>query len=107
MKFVCKEDTCTSKENIVDVHKVVMKFIGGKLVEQVYCPTCGSLMQVYDDGSKPSLSSIHIGKYSSASKQDKREILKKRSREHFKKHIKPFKDHQMERAMGELKSIGK
>lgn len=54
------------------------------------CPICfGSLEQKQVYFNVP-----YIGKYSSASTEEKREILKKRSKDHFKKNIED-KFHQM------------
>ena len=50
---------------------------------------------------------VNFGQYSSASTEQKREILKQRSHEHFEKKVKERKDYLMNKAIGEMKSLGK
>lgn len=110
MKFVCRNEQC-EKYGVEDEYfSNSYKVIGGKLVSNnAPCPCCGEIREEINPYKDVPLSekNIEIGKYSSASPEDKRAMLKKRSHDHFEKEIKPFKEHQLHETVKQFKETGK
>jgi hypothetical protein len=110
MKFICNNPNC-KKYGVEDEYlSNTYKVIGGKLVSNhAPCPCCGELREEINPNKDIPLSekNIEIGKYSSASPQDRREMLKKRSHDHFEKEIKPFKEHQLHETVKQFKDASK
>lgn len=110
MKFICKNEQC-ERYGIEDEYlSNTYKIIGGKLVSNnAPCPCCGEIREEINPNANIPLSdkNIEIGKYASASKEQKTEMLKKRSHDHFEKKVKPFKEHQMNEAMNQMKKFKK
>lgn len=110
MKFVCRNEQCEKfgieEEYLTNIHKV----INGKLQSNnAPCPCCGEIREEINPYEDIPLSekNIDIAKYSSASPQDKREMLKKRSHDHYEKEIKPFKEHQLHETVKQFKDASK
>lgn len=110
MKFVCINQEC-EKYGIEDEYlSNTYKVIEGKLVSNnAPCPCCGKLREEINPNKDIPLSekNIEIGKYTSASPQDRKEMLKKRSHDHFEKEIKPFKEHQLHESVKQFKEASK
>lgn len=110
MKFICKNEQC-ERYGIEDEYlSNTYKIIGGKLVSNnAPCSCCGEIREEINPNANIPLSekNIEIGKYASASKEQKTEMLKKRSHDHFEKKVKPFKEHQMNEAMNQMKKFKK
>lgn len=110
MKFVCRNEQCERYGVEDEYFSNSYKVIGGKLVSNnAPCPCCGEIREEINPYKDVPLSekNIEIGKYSSASPEDKREMLKKRSHDHFEKEIKPFKEHQLHETVKQFKETGK
>lgn len=110
MKFVCRNEQCERYGVEDEYFSNSYKVIGGKLVSNnAPCPCCGEIREEINPYKDIPLSekNIEIGKYSSASSEDKREMLKKRSHDHFEKEIKPFKEHQLHETIKQFKETGK
>lgn len=110
MKFVCRNEQCERYGVEDEYFSNSYKVIGGKLVSNnAPCPCCGEIREEINPYKDIPLSekNIEIGKYSSASPEDKREMLKKRSHDHFEKEIKPFKEHQLYETVKQFKETGK
>ena len=110
MKFVCRNEQCERYGVEDEYFSNSYKVIGGKLVSNnAPCPCCGEIREEINPYKDSPLSekNIEIGKYSSASPEDKREMLKKRSHDHFEKEIKPFKEHQLHETVKQFKETGK
>lgn len=110
MKFVCRNEQCERYGVEDEYFSNSYKVIGGKLVSNnALCPCCGEIREEINPYKDIPLSekNIEIGKYSSASPEDKREMLKKRSHDHFEKEIKPFKEHQLHETVKQFKETGK
>jgi hypothetical protein len=110
MKFVCRNEQCEKfgieEEYLSNTYKV----INGKLQSNnAPCPCCGQIREEINPNKDIPLSqkNIDIAKYSSASPQDKREMLKKRSHDHYEKEIKPFKEHQLHETVKNFKEASK
>lgn len=110
MKFVCRNEQC-EKYGIEDEYlSNSYKVIGGKLVSNnAPCPCCGEIREEINPYKDIPLSekNIEIGKYTSASPEQRKEMLKKRSHDHFEKEIKPFKEHQLHETVKQFKETGK
>lgn len=110
MKFVCENPECP-KYGIEDEYVTnVFKLIDGHLVSNnAPCPRCGKIRREINPNRDIPLSekNIGIGLYTSASPEQRREMLKKRSHEHFEKKIKPFKEHQLHETVKQFKEASK
>lgn len=107
-KFICQNKDCALYGVEDEYFKNTYKFVDGNLQSNnAKCPKCGSVRTEINPNSDIPLTekNIEIGKYSSASSTDKKEILKKRSHEHYEKEIKPFKEHQLNTAVQQFKSV--
>lgn len=110
MKFVCRNEQCERYGVEDEYFSNSYKVIDGHLVSNnAPCPCCGEIREEINPYKDIPLSekNIEIGKYSSASPEDKREMLKKRSHDHFEKEIKPFKEHQLHETVKQFKETGK
>lgn len=110
MKFVCRNERCEKfgieEEYLSNTYKV----INGKLQSNnAPCPCCGEIREEINPNKDIPLSqkNIYIAKYSSASPEDKRAMLKKRSHDHYEKEIKPFKEHQLHETVKNFKEASK
>ena len=105
MKFICRNSQCHDCGVVYDYPKNTYKMVNGRLLSNnAICPKCGHIRDEVNDGDVD-LKSLSVGKYSSASLDDKRDMLKKRSHDHFNKEIKEYKDHQLNEAMGQFKKL--
>lgn len=109
-KFICDNSTCpkfgVEDEYLTNTYKVV----GEKLQSNhAHCPNCAEIRREVNMNKDIPLSEKHISvaKYSSASKEERTNILKKRSHEHFKKTVQPFKEHQLHEAVKNFKGASK
>lgn len=110
MKFVCRNEQCERYGVEDEYFSNSYKVIDGHLVSNnAPCPCCGEIREEINPYKDVPLSekNIEIGKYSSASPEDKREMLKKRSHDHFEKEIKPFKEHQLHETVKQFKDASK
>jgi len=111
MKYVCKNPDC-KKYNIEEfLITETFRYRDGKLVgEHVVCPICGKEREEVNPGANIPLSekNVSVGMYSSMSMEERREALKKRSKDHFNKEIKERKDsmqNQVQKEWREYKSM--
>ena len=110
MKFICKNENCERYGVEDDYTTVRYKLVDGHLqADCINCPYCGQLREEVNANTNIPLSekNISIGIYSSASPEQRREMLKKRSHEHFEKEIKPFKEHQLHETINKFKKASK
>ena len=106
MKFVCENPECDRCGVICDEYNNTYRMIEGRLVsDKAPCPHCGKMRKEIPNNIPLSEKHINLGSYTMASPEQRREILKKRSHEHFEKEVKPFKEHQLNEAMSQFKSI--
>ena len=105
MKFVCTNTHCADCGVPFEYSRNTYRMIDGRLVSNnAACPKCGELRKEVNDGDVD-LRSMNIGRYSGSSMEDKREILKKRSHDHFNKEIKEYKENQLHEAMNQFKNL--
>lgn len=107
MKCVCKNEECSLFNKERHLTHSTLKFIDGKLRLSDTCEGCGRILEEIKPDEPPTIGNVFIGKYSSGSREQRQEMLKKRAREHFKKEIKPFKDHQRNELVKEFRDISR
>lgn len=104
--FVCNNKEC-GKYGVEDYYSsVTYRLVEGSLQAACLpCPCCGKEREEVNPNSNIPLSkkNIGVGLYSSASKEGKQEMLKKRAHDHFEKEVKPFKEHQLNEAISQMK----
>ena len=106
MKFVCENPDCERFGVVDEEFNNTYKMVDGRLLsDKAPCPVCGKIRKELANNIPLSEKNIYIGRYHMASPEQKREILKKRSHEHYEKEIKPFKEHQLNEAVSQFKSI--
>lgn len=110
MEYICENPNCSEYKKTEFFSSERYIFRNGEFVgEHAICPCCRKERECVDDNAKIPLSEKHTGimLFNSKSKDEKREILRKRSHEHFQKEIKERKDGLMNKAMSEMKNLGK
>ena len=110
MKFICENPDCPKFGVEDEYFKTTFKIVDGHLQStDAPCPKCGQIRKVINPNRDIPLSekNIGIGKYTSASPEQRREMLKKRSHDHFEKEIKPFKEHQLYETVKNFKEASK
>ena len=106
MKFVCENPDCERFGVVDEEFNNTYKMVDGRLLsDKAPCPVCGKIRKELANNVPLSEKNIYIGSYHMASPEQKREILKKRSHEHYEKEIKPFKEHQLHEAVSQFESI--
>lgn len=110
MEFVCENPEC-KKFGVKEYYSsTTFKLVDGHLQSvDAPCPVCGQIRTEINPNKDIPLAqkNIGIGKYGSASKEQKQEMLKKRSHDHYEKHVKPFKEHQLHEAVSQMKELKK
>lgn len=111
MIYICKNKECKNYNKVDDSLTQENYFYRNGILtgEHQQCPVCGSKREDISENNIP-LSQKNISfanKYSNASTEEKREILKKRSHEHFNKEVKERKDYLMDKAMTEMRGLKK
>lgn len=110
MKFICKNAECPNYGKIDEYLSNTYKMINGHLVSNnAPCPKCGKIREeiVSEKDTPLSEKNIYLAKYTMSSPEQRREMLKKRSHEHYEKEIKPFKEHQINTAVKQFKDASK
>lgn len=109
--YICRNEKCPCFDVPDEITRETFKYVSGEglVGEHAACPSCGERREYVNPKADVPLSEkgVNFGQYSSASTEQKREILKKRSHEHFESKIKERKDYLMNKAIGEMKSLGK
>lgn len=106
MKCVCNNKDCKRYGQVDFYPTTTYRLVNGELVsDDIRCPSCGEVREEINDNAKIPLSekNVGIGQYTMASPEERREMLKKRSHEHFEKEVKPFKEYQINEAMKQFK----
>lgn len=110
MKFVCENPDCPKFGVENEYLSNTFKIVNGHLQSNnAPCPCCGQIRKEINPYKDIPLSEKNIGiaKYSSASPEQRREMLKKRSHDHYEKEIKPFKEHQLHETVKQFKDASK
>lgn len=110
MEYICNNPKC-SKFAVKEFYSSeVYRFIDGRLLgENAVCPVCGKIREEVSPNSDIPLSEKNVGisLYNGMSVEQKREVLKKRSHEHFKKEIKERKEGLLNQAKTEFSEMSK
>jgi hypothetical protein len=108
MKYVCLNPQCENYQKEEEYHKESYSFTNGKFVgKNCLCPRCGQLRKEINPNEEIPLSekNIEVNFFAGMSVEQKREVLKKRSHEHFNKAIKERKEGLLNKAMSEMRDI--
>ena len=103
MKVICKNVNCQEFDKEIEVADWDGLHSYGLFVLK-QCPNCKKLRQIIpgslveQDKDSVGFEGVAFAKIGSMSPQERKQVLKKRSNEHFKKHIKPRKEY-LDRAM--------
>ena len=110
MKYICENKECANFGVEEYYSSETFKYCDGRLVGQhANCPICGKERKEINPNSDISLSEKNIGVniFQGLSKEQKREVLRKRSHQHFKKEIKERKNGMLNQAMTEMRDLKK
>lgn len=111
MKYICLNPDCERYNQEEYLVSERYRFINGKLIgEHCDCPKCGKERKQVDnpDADVPlSQKNVQTNRMGGMSMEQRREVLKKRSHEHFKKEIKERKDGLINAAMSEMNDFRK
>lgn len=110
VKFICRNEECKRKGVEDEYYSNAYRIVDGSLQSKnAPCPCCGQIREEINPNKDIPLSqkNIDIAKYSSASPEAKRAMLKKRSHDHYEKEIKPFKEHQLQETVKQFKDASK
>lgn len=96
MKVICKNVSCQEFDKEVEVPDWDgLHSYGLFMLKQ--CPSCKKLRKaIYDEKLKEEsvgFENVAFAKIGSMTPQERKKVLKKRSNEHFQKHIKPRKEY--------------
>lgn len=83
--FQCSNEDCSYS---LFVHKVKFKNVSGHLQPDInlICPDCGNSLVQEDTGVKADEVSVGHNRFQSLNDKDKKEVIKKRAKKHFKKY---------------------
>lgn len=112
MIYICNNPLCS--ENGVRHEYLINNFkysaIDHRLVsEHEECPKCGCKRTIINEAENIPIGekNVGIGEYTGASAETKREMLKRRSHEHYEKHIKERKEYMIHEAVSNFKEASK
>lgn len=110
MEYICNNQQCPNYGKKEHLSSETYKYRDGRLVgEHSQCPKCGVEREEINPNKNvpPSKKNIGIGLFAGMSKEQKQEVLKKRSHEHFKKNVEERKEGLMNRAISEMLNMNK
>lgn len=108
MYYVCINEDCPEKGNKVYYSSERYKYVNGELRgENCVCPFCGSIRKEVSKSEEIPLSEKNVGMnfFQGMSIPQRKEALKKRSHEHFEKHVKEYKTHLLNEAQNEMRDM--
>lgn len=110
MKYVCENPECEKfgvEESFVSEIYVMRD---GRLVgKNSACPCCGKTRKEINPNEQIPVGkkNISLATYTMSSPEGRREILKKRSHEHFEKEIRPVKEEKLRKTVEAFKEASK
>ena len=111
MRYICNNPSCPEYGKEEYTASETYGFKDGRLVgKNANCPVCGkerTELKDPDAQMSPADKNISIMKFSMATAEGKREILKKRSHDHFEKEIRPQKEEKLSKAVQAFKEASK
>lgn len=109
MIYICENKDCSEygKEHIHMQNSYSL--VNGEWVSNnAQCPCCKKLRKEINPDEVPlSEKNIDLLRYDMCDKQQQREILKKRSHEHFEKEVKPYKEFRIQTEMDKFKEASR
>ena len=107
-KFICHNSQCPKCGEVEEIFSNSYHLVNGKFQSNnAPCPHCGQIREEISDNTPLSQKNISLGTFTMASPEQKKEMLKKRSHEHYEKEIKPMKEHQLNEAMNQFRDMTK
>ena len=111
MKYVCSNESCPNFGVTEELHKESYKFVSGQglVGEHCDCPICGKPREEINPNAEVPLSEkqVTMNFFNGMSKEQKRELLRKRSHDHYESKIKERKDGLIQQAIGEMNNLKK
>lgn len=110
MEYVCNNPQCENFGKKENLSQEVYRYRDGRLVgEHAQCPKCGVEREEINPNKDIPLSekSVNIGLFNGMSKEQRQEVLKKRSHEHFKRNVEERKEGLMNKAINEMRNMNK
>ena len=107
MKYICLNEECTHFNLEDEYVSESYVFKNGELIgKHMICPHCGKPRKEVNLAMQIPLSekNVYVNRFDGASKEQKIEMLKKRSHEHFNKEVKERKDGLLNQAMSEMRA---
>ena len=110
MKYVCENPDCSQcgveEEFVAETYVMHDGHLVGK---GAVCPVCGNLRREINpnENVSPAEKNLTLAKYSMSSAEERREILKKRSHEHYEKEIRPQKEEKLRQTVEAFKEASK
>lgn len=110
MEYICNNPECPNYGKRENLSSEVYKYRSGRLVgEHAQCSKCGIEREEINPNKDIPLSekNVGIGLFAGMSREQKQEVLKKRSHEHFKRNVEERKEGLMNRAINEMRNMNK
>ena len=109
MNYICRNENCSECGKKYTFTRISYKYINGKLMsDHALCPKCGEEREEINPNACPlSEKNIQLLMFDMASPEKQREMLKKRSHEHFKEKIEPYKKEKLNEAVTNFKEASR
>lgn len=109
MKFVCRNKECSNYNVEYNYLSNTYKYIDGVLLSNhAECPKCGCIREEINTDDVPlSEKNIDLLRFDMCTPEQRKDILKKRSHEHFKKEIEPYKQEKINQAVNNFKEASR
>lgn len=109
MKFICQNPDCPDFGKEFTYLNNTYKYVNGVLLSNhAECPKCGSIRKEVNPDEVPlSEKNIELLHFDMATPEQRKEMLKKRSHEHFKKEIEPYKQEKLHQAVENFKEASR
>lgn len=105
MDCKCTNTKCAHFDKVDHEYSITISYSknGEKFCAQQVCPYCGQMREDVTEVIPPAKKNIQMGRYTSMSKDQKTDVLKKRSHEHYNKELKEQSEFKMQSAMKEMR----
>lgn len=109
MKFVCRNKECSNYNVEYNYLSNTYKYVNGVLLSNhAECPKCGCTREEINTDDVPlSEKNIDLLRFDMCTPEQRKDILKKRSHEHFKKEIEPYKQEKINQAVNNFKEASR
>ena len=111
MKYVCENPACSECGKEEYMSSETYSFRGERLVgKHADCHVCGQERREIKNpaaNASPAEKNIVLLKFNMASSEGRREMLKKRSHDHYEKEVRPVKEEKLRKAVESFKEASK